>query len=566
MIIRDGANIESKLNQIKNIELVVKENLEYKESLSEYIVTPKLKYSTSEVDLDLPTHICLSGKDLDNVALTTSLLKHQVDVVMLNSPTGYDSDLFYYNGEVIKTGSAYYKSKLMYWLHNRIRLAHEMLHPTGVFMILVEDFLLAEVTMLLNSIFGENNKIITHVVITNKAARLKGGVSNQHKYVLVYSMDSELCLQKNSKTVGKSKYYSVPKTSSNNPNIEILSRKYESDGKQIDLTSYIRTQDRRENDSNFYPIYYIPSKSFSKDNIDWSPKLSLTASELPGEEKIYPTLESGKECIWNNSKATCQQRIRDSELVVKVINGKYKVFYKIFDDLDASGEVLEPVKSILDNMSNVAASRRLKEVLGSEDTCLGFHYDLVKYLLQAFSQEGDKVVTINDSNWSVLIGVLESNLNRCIYHLIPEQLKSPSKVLSLLQSTYKSQLMLFESQESSNGCSLEFIDNNKLRQKDFIFYLVGPTAEVYRCKDYSIYETSNYELIVDLHNFYDAEVYARLNKRIANMLNDNSNRVIIFYIEDSEYSLGSALVQHGVFRNLLLYYRTNWNVITRLTL
>ena len=107
-----------------------------------------------------PTHILIEGDNLH--ALTTLTFTHEgkIDVVYIDPPynTGSKED-FIYNDHYVDKEDSFRHSKWLSFMSKRLEIAKRLLKDDGVIFCSIGDDENAQLTLLFNEIFTENNKL-----------------------------------------------------------------------------------------------------------------------------------------------------------------------------------------------------------------------------------------------------------------------------------------------------------------------------------------------------------------------------------------------------------------------
>lgn len=122
-------------------------------------------------------------------ALTVLNYTHQekIDVIYIDPPYNTGNKDFIYNDHYVEKEDGYRHSKWLNFMEKRLSLAKELLRETGVIFISIDDNEVAQLKMLCDKIFGEEN-FVANLIWKSKS----GGASDSkffaidHEYILVY--------------------------------------------------------------------------------------------------------------------------------------------------------------------------------------------------------------------------------------------------------------------------------------------------------------------------------------------------------------------------------------------
>lgn len=88
--------------------------------------------------------------------------------------------------EYIKNEDGYKHSKWLYFMSNRLNIAHNLLKKEGVIFISIDDKEQSQLKMLCDDIFGEENFIACMPRRTKSSGKTTNKISLNHDYVLAY--------------------------------------------------------------------------------------------------------------------------------------------------------------------------------------------------------------------------------------------------------------------------------------------------------------------------------------------------------------------------------------------
>lgn len=230
--------------------------------------------------------------------------KKKIDVIYIDPPYNTGNRSWKYNNDYIDKEDSYRHSKWLSFMSKRLRLSRQLLSNNGILICAIDDYEFAGLKLLLDDIFGEQNRLGTLVVVHNPRGRNDDKFfASQHEYLLVYAKNSCSAIVNDFSLdeIDKSQY-------SKEDNISAYAE-----------TSFIRTGNnskREERPNLYYPIYYNESEQ----------KLSLTRHNNQWEE-LLPINNKGEERCWRWGKETFME-LSETELFVKKIKGVSRIYKK----------------------------------------------------------------------------------------------------------------------------------------------------------------------------------------------------------------------------------------------
>lgn len=138
-------------------------------------------------ETDAPNHILIEGDNLE--ALTTLAYTHEgkIDVIYIDPPYNTGNKDFVYNDKFVDKEDSYRHSKWLSFMSKRLRIAKQLLSDKGVIFISIDDNEQAQLKLLCDEIFGENNFIANCVrKRRDSQANLSHNISPIHEYVFIF--------------------------------------------------------------------------------------------------------------------------------------------------------------------------------------------------------------------------------------------------------------------------------------------------------------------------------------------------------------------------------------------
>ena len=143
--------------------------------------------TTNEIE---PTHILIEGDNYHALSVLNYTHKNKVDLIYIDPPynTGSKDNVFIYNDRIIDKNDTYRHSKWLNFMGKRLELAKALMKDEATIFISIDDNSIAQLKLLCNKIFGEDNFITVLPTIMNlKGNQDQFGFAGTHEYTLVYS-------------------------------------------------------------------------------------------------------------------------------------------------------------------------------------------------------------------------------------------------------------------------------------------------------------------------------------------------------------------------------------------
>ena len=136
---------------------------------------------------DAPNHILIEGDNLE--ALTTLAYTHEgkIDVIYIDPPYNTGNKDFVYNDSFVDKEDSYRHSKWLSFMSRRLKIAKQLLSDKGVIFISIDDNEQAQLKLLCDEVFGEDNALAEILWHKNYAsANDSKTFSKVLDYILVY--------------------------------------------------------------------------------------------------------------------------------------------------------------------------------------------------------------------------------------------------------------------------------------------------------------------------------------------------------------------------------------------
>ncbi|MEM4605570.1 MAG: site-specific DNA-methyltransferase [Candidatus Pacearchaeota archaeon] len=126
-------------------------------------VLTEVKDKEIETDENKPTNILIEGDNYHALSVLNYTHKGKIDVIYIDPPYNTGNEGFMYNDKIVDKEDAYRHSKWLSFMEKRLRLARNLLSDKGVIFISIDDNEVAQLKLLCDEIFGEENFVATLV-------------------------------------------------------------------------------------------------------------------------------------------------------------------------------------------------------------------------------------------------------------------------------------------------------------------------------------------------------------------------------------------------------------------
>jgi adenine-specific DNA-methyltransferase len=264
------------------------------------------------LDLQKPVSVLIEGDNYHALSVLNYTHAGKIDLIYIDPPYNTGNEGFVYNDKRVDLNDAYRHSKWLSFMEKRLKLAKDLLSNSGSIFISIDDNEVAQLKLLCDKIFGENNFISLIIIQTNKGGRDYLEIAKTHEYLLCYSRSNDVKLNE------------IPK--------DISALKLEDYAGKFEIRELRNRNPKfnRENRPNlFYPIYVNSSIT---DNYGHC-SVSLNKSKNYNIE-VFPKNSEGKDSCWRwGKKLLSQSNIEDNPYNSQVVarqkkDGNWNIYEK----------------------------------------------------------------------------------------------------------------------------------------------------------------------------------------------------------------------------------------------
>lgn len=141
---------------------------------------------------DAPNHILIEGDNLEALTALSYTHSGKIDVIYIDPPYNTGNKDFVYNDKFVDREDGYRHSKWLSFMNKRLRIAKGLLKENGVFFISIGSDEVAQLILLCNEIFGEQNQIAVISRIQKRGNGKGTHFSPAVDYVLAYANNKQI--------------------------------------------------------------------------------------------------------------------------------------------------------------------------------------------------------------------------------------------------------------------------------------------------------------------------------------------------------------------------------------
>lgn len=182
----------------------IREHFDSQTSLPVLEDLPKLAIKSKS---EKPTHLLIEGDNYPALALLNATHSSKIDLIYIDPPYNTGNKDFKYNDDFVERDDVYRHSKWLAFMSKRLELAKTLLSEYGIIFVSIGEDEQANLKLLMDSVFGENNFIETFIWESIfRPSNLGKSVRRNSEYVLCYVRDKSenfTLAQKSQETQGE---------------------------------------------------------------------------------------------------------------------------------------------------------------------------------------------------------------------------------------------------------------------------------------------------------------------------------------------------------------------------
>ena len=445
---------------------------------------------------DAPNHLIIEGDNL--AALTELSYTHagKIDVIYIDPPYNTGNKDFIYNDSYVDKEDSFRHSKWLSFISKRLKIAKSLLSDRGVIFISIDDNEQANLKILCDEIFGEQNLISQFIWQKKTGSSDANNVAIITDYVLCYALNKS--------------YVEF------NGNLE-----------SFDPDRY-----------KYKDKYYDERGPFYYDNLDRGTLGYHESLDYCIETEIGKTFPNGRNekhndgWRWKWSKEKVKWGLSNGFIEIKPNKNKkngFGAYYKIYLNVDNEGNKIKrssPHKNIINDVLNTHGVNELKDIFGkggifSNPKPLGLILFLIKLstrpktILDFFAGSGTTLHAVMQLNKE------DGGHRQCI-------LCTNNENNICEDVTYERNKRVIEGYTKPNGEFVDGLKNNNLRYYRTEFLPRERSAKNMRKLVYA-----STGLLCIKNDIYTESDFAgkKLNPKYAKYFNDSKKKMLVVYEE-----------------------------------
>lgn len=145
------------------------------------------EYEVMEDEHNTTFNFLLEGDNLHSLKLLEKTNRGKVNIIYIDPPYNTGNKDFVYNDEFVGREDLFRHSTWLSFMSERLRIAYKLLSKDGVIFVSIDDNEQAQLRLLMDEIFSEDNFIMCMPRITKKSGKTTSAYAKNHDYILVYT-------------------------------------------------------------------------------------------------------------------------------------------------------------------------------------------------------------------------------------------------------------------------------------------------------------------------------------------------------------------------------------------
>ena len=311
----------------------------------------------------------IEGDNLPALKLLGKTHKGMIDVIYIDPPYNTGAKDWKYDNSYVDKNDTFKHSKWLNLLKSRLLLAKYLLKSSGIICITIDDYEMPNLWLLMDEIFGEENRLGTVTIRNNPKGRMtKRKISQTHEYALFYGKTQSAKIKK-IPVDPEEKSHNYVKDENNKYYVKVNLRKQGVDSEAVKPDGTIRER--------YFPVYYDPTTG----------RIS-TEEKLPIE--ILPIDTKGNKRIWRRNQEGIKKLIQKNDLMCSKIGEAYQLHFRFRGGLD--GEVPKSIWNDSFFSASEYGTTIINDILGREKFPYPKSLPAVVYALKCSSNNKKAII------------------------------------------------------------------------------------------------------------------------------------------------------------------------------
>lgn len=326
-----------------------------------------------------PNHVLIEGDNLNALAALSYTHAGKIDVIYIDPPYNTGNKDFVYNDSFVDKEDGYRHSKWLSFMDRRLRIAKKLLSEKGVIFISIDDNEQAQLKMLCDEIFGDENFFTNLLWQSTPGSNTGKDVKTVTEYVLMYAKRKTMA-DINSKPIEDTKKY-----------------KFHDEHLAYRGPYVTNKLDRRMTGSHY------------------SEALNY-AIEMPDGTKLYPgcSIEKQEHWNWRWSKQKVDWGIANDFILFNQKKGKWSIYFKQYLKVDNNDTPIEralPYQNLIleDAMNAARGTREVMDIFSEKKFDYPKPLSLITFVLNMVSKPDSTILDFFAGSGTTLHATMQLN-------------------------------------------------------------------------------------------------------------------------------------------------------------
>ena len=462
-------------------------------------------------DSTAPNHLLIEGDNLEALVALSYTHEGKVDIIYIDPPYNTGNKDFTYNDRYVAKEDSYCHSLWISFMSRRLRIAKHLMSYDGVIFISIDDNEIANLTLLCNEIFGENNRICTICRQAIKGGSRASNIKTVHDYVLVYAKNFEAIKE----------FTGIEKA-------ELKLDCEDEKGPYVrgrELNKWGAGSRREDSPTMWFPI---PG---------------------PNGEDVYPIRNDGSDGRWRWGKKKLLDAVAANDVIFeKRDNGSYIVYEKV---RGLKSSTIQYTSWFADNYINAKGSEAIKRIFNTLMSVFDYAkpVELIHDLIFMVGKKDATVLDFFAGSGTTLHATMQLNsedegCRRCI-------IVTNNENNICEEITYIRNKKVIEGYTSPKGEVVDGLSNNSLR-----YYKTAFVARERSPKNMRALMAASTELLCIKNDIYvEQESLAghKLPRKFGRYFDDGRKRMLIIFNEETIPEFAQLISSMDYYGKMLVY-------------
>jgi adenine-specific DNA-methyltransferase len=255
-------------------------------------------------DSSQPTNLIIEGDNFHALSVLNYTHAGRIGCIFIDPPYNTGSKTWKYNNRFVEADDMFRHSKWLSFMSKRLKLSRDLLTEDGILIVTIDDYEAHTLRLLLDELFGEENRLATVVVINKKSGRSTDKFfATSHEYYYFYAKNKE---KAQTGLLGNDE--AIQATFRNQDDLGMFK------WRDFLRTGGFSTPEERPNSN--YPIFYDPQTG------------RIEVEPFESAIEILPIDSKGKNRVWRQTRPSLMKLVSEGDILIQNTKSGFKVRIK----------------------------------------------------------------------------------------------------------------------------------------------------------------------------------------------------------------------------------------------